>query len=405
MGKLRNKKRLIIRFCILIIIIIGMLLLTAPFHIDLLLRGYPGTELNPWGDAWHYYSMSINPFNSNVEKPFCFRILTPLIVYILPLDQLTGFWILTIICTGLTSFLFYNYLKEMSFKHFYSLLGTIFFTLSISNFYLFYYTIFVEPMQYLLFLTGCYIILLISKGKISGSKEIILVSLIISIGVFNKENILFLIPLYLISTKGYKGYKIVKTIIVSIPPLIFYVFLRSFIPNSGTTYEGLWIIYHLNHWTTSGFAIIVTFLLIWILIIPGIYKSNLINDKKSSFLKYSSLIIPFFIFQMALASDIYRNVFLGFPIIIPIGLSTITNLEDTFLNFPLNSSKKNESHLISYIILFFQMAIPVFYFLQWDIPITLNLEFLRPFYFGLILIGYIFIIFLIIRFLYIKKRG
>ncbi len=404
MGKLKNFSKIITIYLFILLITISMALLTAPFHLNLISRGYPGTLGHPWGDAWHYYYMSIFPFNSAIDAPFCYRILTPSIIYLLPLDPLIGYWLFTFICIFITALLFFHYLKLLGFKNFYALIGTIIFLVSVPNFYLFYYTIFVDPLQYLLFLIGCIILLNISRGKIKGTKEIILMMLILGIGILNKETIIFLIPIYAMITKGYKGYKIIKTIIISIPPTIIYLFLRSFIPYSGSTYENIWIGYHIAHWPNSVFGVLITFSLIWILVLPSIYKTHNLNN--DSFLKYSSIMVPFFVFQIALASDVYRNVFLGFPIIIPVGLITLIKIENKIFsknnhrNFPFHQD--NLTYFISYIITFFQIIIPILYFLQWDVPIELHLEYLRIFYFGTIVIGFLFIIYLVLIYLYKK---
>ena len=53
-------------------------------------------------DHFRYIAMAANPFAPSgigLDPPYCWRILTPLIVHYLPVPTLTGFWLLT--CTGL----------------------------------------------------------------------------------------------------------------------------------------------------------------------------------------------------------------------------------------------------------------------------------------------------------------
>ena len=292
------KKNLIILLSFIIIIFI-MVTITYPHHLYLFIQGFPGSEEMPWGDAWHYYSMAISfPFNSTADAPFCYRILTPLILYIIPLDPKIGFFWFTLICTILTSFLFYYYLKQFNFNTYYTFIGTIIFIISVPNFYLLFYTMFVDPLNYFLFLFGCIVLLNIERGKIKGLFEIILMSSILAIGILNKETIIILILIYCMITKGHKGYRIVKSIIISIPPAIIYILLRSLIPYSGYTYEGIWIIHHIINWQNTIFNILIPFILLWILLIPSVYKSNFMTIKNCLFLKYSSLIIPIFLFQI-----------------------------------------------------------------------------------------------------------
>ncbi|MBD3228917.1 MAG: hypothetical protein GF329_12080 [Candidatus Lokiarchaeota archaeon] len=386
-----------------IVIVLLILFITYPHHIFLLSQGFPGTVSNPWGDAWHYYTMTIEPFNSIVDAPFCYRILTPLIVYLMPFDPIIGYWSLTVICTMLTSLLLYYYLKALEIKTYFAILGSILFLISVPNFYLFFYTIFVDPLQYLLFLLGCFLLLKINSSEIKGKKEILSIVLILSIGMLNKETIVFLIPLYLISARGNKLKKSLKTIGISIPPLIIYLLLRYLIPYSGYTFEGLWIEYHLLRFPNTIYDIYLPFLVSWFLVLPSFYKIGS-NSEINSFLYKSSVMIPFFIFQIALASDIYRNVFIAFPIIIPLALNSLMKIERKFLHFsnykkPLEKSGvKPSSNFISNIFMFFQVFISVLNFLQWSVPANLNLDFMRIFYFGALLMEFFFFMYLIIRY-------
>lgn len=51
------------------------------------------------GDAYRYVALAVQPFGSSDplahEPPFCWRILTPLLVHILPVPTLVGFWLVT----------------------------------------------------------------------------------------------------------------------------------------------------------------------------------------------------------------------------------------------------------------------------------------------------------------------
>lgn len=409
MMEFLKKKKTLMVFLILMISILVMVILTYPQHVFLIAEGYPGTESCKWGDAWHYYSMALNPFNPKVDAPFCYRILTPLIIYLLPLDPIVGYWWFTVLCIGITTLLLYYYLKRLKFNMFYCFLGTMVFIIAIPNLYLMFYTIFVDPLQYLIFILGCLIILNIGENKLSGVKEIIIFTIFLSIGILNKETIIFLMPLYGMVTKGNIGLKLTKSIVCSIPCAIIYILLRTFIPFSGYSFEGIWIIHHFQNWQNTIFNIFLPFLLFLFLAIPGFYRKNKNDESNKSFLKKFSLLMPFFILQIALASDFYRNIFLAFPLIIPLGVITIHKLENFYFskgNIQKNHNNTNKnSHLISYIVLFFQIFIPIFYFLQWDVPINLNIEFLRIFYFGAIIIGYIFVCYILMLFYWRKWRN
>src|SRR4030067_3482442 len=78
------------------------------------------------GDAEEYFTMSYSPFEGN-SPPFMYRILTPLIVYLLPLNHLTGFIIINLISLFFTAVLLYYYLKKLDFRSKDSMIGVLFF--------------------------------------------------------------------------------------------------------------------------------------------------------------------------------------------------------------------------------------------------------------------------------------
>lgn len=61
---------------------------------------YPDTRW-AYADHYRYIAMAEQPFSSSSplahEPPFCWRILTPLVVHLLPLPTLDGFWLVTLV--------------------------------------------------------------------------------------------------------------------------------------------------------------------------------------------------------------------------------------------------------------------------------------------------------------------
>jgi len=81
------------------------------FALALLVRAngrIPYTDLH-WvadGDQARYLAMATHPFSTDAlvrEPPFCWRILVPLVVYILPLPAPTGFWLLTVLALAVAT--------------------------------------------------------------------------------------------------------------------------------------------------------------------------------------------------------------------------------------------------------------------------------------------------------------
>ena len=65
-----------------------------------------------------------------VDAPYTYRILTPLIVYLLPFDTVLGFIIVNLFSLYATSILFYYYLRKLEFGFGVSLVGVFLFLLN-----------------------------------------------------------------------------------------------------------------------------------------------------------------------------------------------------------------------------------------------------------------------------------
>lgn len=93
------------------------------------------------GDHYYYIKMAENPltiFNGNIRAPFCYRVLTPFISWLLPFDLATNFQIITY-----TSFFFIGIILYVIFKNLFGKILaftglTLFYTLQFAARYLFY---------------------------------------------------------------------------------------------------------------------------------------------------------------------------------------------------------------------------------------------------------------------------
>ncbi|MHA1271013.1 MAG: hypothetical protein ACTSPY_14565 [Candidatus Helarchaeota archaeon] len=336
------------------------------------------SPLVPIKDAYYYKIMAESLFNPSVSAPYCFRILTPLIAYLIPLDTGTSFFYINFTFFIASSILFYYFLKHMNLNSYYSFCGEFIFTFgSITNIYLIHNYIMVDFLNQLFFLIGCYILLV--KIPIKKRYQDFIIILILSIGVLNKETILLLIPIYFVMEKGNVLKKLCKTILITIPSLIIFVILRSVIPYSGS-YEEIWLSFHLENLLSTVYNIFLSFGIFWILAFFN-FECNV------KFLRRTYWLIPIFMGQIILASNIYRLIFLSFPIIISLGMIELKKYNDNFNKIPVITAISS------------QILITIFYILKK----YLQFSFLDIIYFPLIGISSA-ILFSISIYLFLKSR-
>lgn len=326
---------------------------------------YYFNPLVPLKDAANYKLMAEFPFSPQVSAPFCYRILTPFIAYCLPLDTFASFFCLNMVFFSLTAVIFYFFLKKLHFNRTYSFLGELLFVVgSITNIYLIHNYIMVDHLNQLLFLIGCYILL--NNSKKSKDKDISLL-LILILGILNKETILLLIPIYFAVIDDKLVNRFYRTLLISCPAILIYFCLRL-LPCT-ETYEGIWLLFHLENLPSTLYNIFLAFGPFWILAFFNFQNKN-------TFLRRSYWVIPVFIAQIIFASNIYRLIFLAFPIIIPLGL------------IELKRYNKRINRVSIFFIILSQITITVFYILKK----YLEFNFLNIVYFPLIAITIILLI-------------
>lgn len=257
----------------------------------------------PCHDCRYYFLMSEGNY-SGVGALYNQRILTPFLAGLLPFDTKTNFFLFNYAALTVAAFIFYIFLKKLGYSEILSILG--------SAIFLFNPTIIrvaghsVDALFFLFFIAGFYAILV---------KNDLLYFLTLLIGIFNKELILLLVPLYFIINTN-----ILKTIYLSIIPVIIGVimFLLRFaeLTKVSGTEHLLSFIHKFGHKVLSVFS---TFTFAWFLAIFG-FKKAPVFVKRSCFLLL-------FIFALAPFSDTPdRVVFMAFPIIIPLILQFLRDI-------------------------------------------------------------------------------
>lgn len=263
-----------------------------------------------FNDSFYYLEMSYAPFQSSVA-PYMYRLLTPVLVYLLPFNHMMGFTLINL--TGLfgTAILFYYYLKKLNFNKMHCFFGVIFFISAPTVIYSMYDIALVDILSFLFFLLAFYAIL-------CKNDKLYLFALIL--GVLNKETILFTLPLYFLCKNESKGlgHALKKTLLMALVPLVLFISIRYFF--GFTSYFSITtvketVLYALQ--MKRIFDLRNPFLAFGTLWILSLYAIKFVGN---SFLKKSLCILPLIFLQILIATDISRSLFIAFPIIIPISL-------------------------------------------------------------------------------------
>lgn len=270
-------------------------------------------------DSFIYYQMSLNPFIA-VAAPYTYRILTPLIVYFLPLENIFGFFIINISSLLFSGVIFYYYLKKLNFNSCHSFLGVLFFLAAPTVIYSLYDIALVDNLSFLFIALGFYFIV---------TEKDFLYLIILLIGILNKETILYTIPFFFIYKLEYQNLKIAakKTMMISIPVLVVFLIIRYQIGLTDyfsieTIKKVLWDhAYQFNLFQKLPYLSFHTFKnpflafgTLWFIFAYGL------KNIENKFLKKSLYILPLIFLQILISTDIYRVLFIGYPIIIPISL-------------------------------------------------------------------------------------
>lgn len=259
-------------------------------------------------DSWYYYQMSFQPFKTTLA-PYSYRILTPLMVYLLPINHRLGFLLIDVTALGSTAILFYYYLKKLNFNQLTSIIGALIFLLMPTTLYNTYDIALVDSLSFLFFLGAFYAILI---------RNDYLYLIIMVLGVINKETILLTLPLYFYCKLTDLGLKnaLKSSLYILMPVIVIFIGLRYYYGfesfYSASTIKQVFF-YHLNSVNILNNPYLA-FGTLWIIF------AYTLRCIKSNFLKKSLIVFPFVFLQLLIATDSFRTLFIAFPIVIPISL-------------------------------------------------------------------------------------
>lgn len=159
------------------------------------------TEDPSWGGDHHYYfAMAQYPIGARafvpIENqylpyaPFSWRVLTPFLAALLPVDKSIAFLTITLAALSLTSFALYLFLRERGFSHALGLVGVgLFVTLYPAAGFVVLDHYLPEPLTFL----SIVLALLALEWEKDG-----LFLVVTCLGVLNKETVLFLLPVFFV---------------------------------------------------------------------------------------------------------------------------------------------------------------------------------------------------------------
>ena len=342
-----QNKEVYLEFVVVMLIIVFFLIVIKLTTLPLV-PSHPDFA-NPWDHHW-YIEMANNPivvFKQTIIAPYCYRILMPILGWLMPFDLTINFQILTMLCLFFTGLILYIILKEF-YSKILSLAGlTLFYSSHWTARFLIYDFWLTDSMAFL-FILLCFFAIVKSNIMLYG------VSLFL--GVLSKEVVLFTIPVLLISEYMKMNQKsisnkhyVLRCLYAILPGFIVFIAIRLIIRQPNSEYISIFPfdLREINRFILSLSNPIYYY--IYTFSTWGIICSTfpLLNRKSIllTWLKQYGVFIVLIYCQLLIAIDIERNLIAGF---FPIILLTVSGFESVCI-------KKNISHL-------YFMALCIIYF-------------------------------------------
>jgi hypothetical protein len=316
-----------------VICVIGTLVL--PLVILHQFGRFAPTDDPSWsGDHLYYFAMSQHSVGASalvpIENkylpyaPFSYRLLTPLIASLLPIDQHLAFLAITLIAFILTSFVFYLFLRQREYSHTLGLLGVgLFLTLYPAAGFVVLDNYLPEPLTFL--------VVLLAFITIEQRKDWLFLA-IVSIGVLNKETVLFLLPVYYVFTIRREGrLNWARALVIGIVPVSIWLLPHIFIhPTNNYSYLNELLAQlqvrlgngpgGLRHQVAQYSFLTWGPLLFLVLSLPRRSIHWLMKEE------HLALWVALAYLQTLVASDIPRLLVYAFPVVIPLALGNLRYL-------------------------------------------------------------------------------
>jgi|GEM_PF-4954060 len=186
-------------------------------------------EGNIKADHIYYVQLALGGPQSCHEAPYCWRVLQPMLVSLLPLDVQTGFLLMTILSLCLTGVALYYLLRAYGLPTSFSLLGlALFYSLGWATGFLLFYFWLGDGLMFLLIILAIYFT---RAGKYW------CVMALVALGMAGKELMLAVVPLYYtlnvrsFSLRGLLDVRLAaRTALLMLPALSVLWLVRGIIP-------------------------------------------------------------------------------------------------------------------------------------------------------------------------------
>ncbi|MCK9995004.1 MAG: hypothetical protein KAH56_01855 [Candidatus Krumholzibacteria bacterium] len=266
------------------------------------------------GDHLSYHAMASGQ-TGNIGAPFCYRVLIPGLVKILPLSVESGFYLQTLAFLWATGIVLFLVLRELGENRFFAWTGIVLFyglnwagKFTLWNFWL------TDPALFFFGISAFYAIL--------KNKTLSLV-LIVTLGVLAKESMIFILPLYY----GYQARKFLDwrvagtTLLIGLIPLGLILTMRIII-SSPNQIEPLELFRQIGiprltknlKWTILGGTVGTWGILIFILALLGLRHQRGLGRAAIFFL-------PVVYIQPLFAINRDRLLVFGFILVIPLAVA------------------------------------------------------------------------------------
>jgi len=291
---------------------------------------YPDPAYSLW-DHNRYIAMAQAPFEGELalQAPFCWRILTPLIVHLLPVNYKLGFFAVSFLGLLATCLFLYVYQRRLGIGQMASLVGMILFVyLWPAVRYDLYDPYLVDPLA-MAFVAGAFYLLITGRDKV--------LALWLALGVANKEVVLFVLPAWFCLQIKQGAHRepmalVWRTLKISAPALIVWGTLRLLIqPYNRYDYLEQMLIVIRGRYLAQGLRGLAREIYAYSFGTWGVLFALLVlrpRDKLHYLLAdWPSLVYLLVVFsQMIFANNTHRLLIYGFPVIIPLGVRTLEHI-------------------------------------------------------------------------------
>ena len=195
-----------------------------------------------YGKWMHFdYIKTVENFsNINLTAPYCWRLLVPFLVYMLPFSIEIGYFVITYFCIIVSSVLIYFIVKHLFVGLYYPWIGVL-------TYFSLIYVVRINAIEFISVDALAFTFILLSIFSIYKKKNLLFI-VSTALGILTKETLFVVFPLYFTinympnQNRKFYNHLIYNTFILLSPAIIIYILLIVIIvPNSNYNYLNILI--------------------------------------------------------------------------------------------------------------------------------------------------------------------